>query len=68
MLYFLENMVRPLTHGTRTGMRRLTGGRTREAERQRELFRAERAAPPQPVPKIPNFFPPKGQQQQGDML
>jgi len=56
-----------LAHGTRTGVRRLTGGRTREAERQRELFRAERTAPPQPVPKIPtNMFPPKGNQQ-GDI-
>jgi hypothetical protein len=64
--FFLENMIKPLAHTTRSGMRRLTGGRTREADRQREIFRAERQAPSQPVPKLPNMFPPKASQ--GDML
>lgn len=44
----------------RAGMRRLTGGRTREADR----FRLDRAGPPKSV----NMFPPKGGPPQGDML
>lgn len=44
----------------KAGMRRLTGGRTREADR----FRLDRAGPPKSV----NMFPPKGGPPQGDML
>ncbi|SPN99620.1 related to TAO3 - Transcriptional Activator of OCH1 [Cephalotrichum gorgonifer] len=47
----------------RSGMRRLTGGRTREVDH----FRLDRG----PVPKLPsltNLFPPKGSTSQGDML
>jgi hypothetical protein len=67
--FFLENMIRPLTNSTRTGMRRLgTSGSSRKGdlERQRELFRAQPppgppAPPPQTMPKLPsgtNMFPP----------
>ena len=31
--FFLENMIKPLAHGTRSGMRRLTGGRSRANEK-----------------------------------
>lgn len=37
--FFLENMIRPLAQGTRSGMRRLTGGRSRDAERERGVVR-----------------------------
>ncbi|RFU32893.1 hypothetical protein B7463_g3440, partial [Scytalidium lignicola] len=40
--FFLENMIKPVAHSTRTRIRRLTGGRTRENDRQRDAFRAER--------------------------
>ncbi|KAI0594056.1 cell morphogenesis N-terminal-domain-containing protein [Biscogniauxia sp. FL1348] len=53
--FFLENMIKPIAHTTRTHMRRLTGGRSRDAERQRELFRAAQQISPQ-VPKVPNAF------------
>ncbi|KAH6668642.1 cell morphogenesis N-terminal-domain-containing protein [Plectosphaerella plurivora] len=71
--FSLENMIRPIAQSTRTGMRRLTGGRSREAERSRELFRAERAAPPAPMPKLPSkLFPhrqgPQPPSPQGDMV
>ncbi|KAI0014435.1 cell morphogenesis N-terminal-domain-containing protein [Xylariaceae sp. FL0662B] len=53
--FFLENMIKPIAQTTRTRMRRLTGGRTRDAERQRELFRAGQQVSPQ-VPKVPTSF------------
>ncbi|CAJ2513686.1 Uu.00g018050.m01.CDS01 [Anthostomella pinea] len=52
--FFLENMIRPIAQSTRTHMRRLTGGRSRDAERQRELFRA--GVPSPQVPKVPSSF------------
>ncbi|KAH8809079.1 cell morphogenesis protein-like protein PAG1 [Xylogone sp. PMI_703] len=55
--FFLENMIKPVTHGTRTRIRRLTGGRTRDSDRQREALRAERrglsGTPKSPSPKVP---------------
>lgn len=59
--FFLENMVRPLAQGTRSGMRRLTGGRSRDNERQRDILRAERRglsqAPKSPqVPRVPSVY------------
>ncbi|KAK3390951.1 cell morphogenesis N-terminal-domain-containing protein [Podospora didyma] len=69
--FFLENMIRPLAQSslaqsTRSRMRRLTGGRSRD-ERHRPLS-------PQ-VPKVPHSFLPQQQQQQqqrpqtpGDMM
>ncbi|ROT41832.1 cell morphogenesis protein PAG1 [Sodiomyces alkalinus F11] len=70
--FSLESMIQPIAQSTRTRIRRLTGGRTREADRARELLRAERAAPPTPVPKLPaNLFTSKQAQppySQGAML
>jgi len=58
--FFLENMIKPLAQGTRSGMRRLTGGRSRENERYRDLLRAEKrnmSQPPKsPVPKVPSEY------------
>ncbi|PNH56744.1 hypothetical protein VD0002_g9769 [Verticillium dahliae] len=63
--FSLESMIRPLAQSTRTGMRRLTGGRSREGDRARELFR-ERTAPSAPMPKLPaGLFSPKSMQQPG---
>ncbi|KAI1113467.1 cell morphogenesis N-terminal-domain-containing protein [Nemania sp. NC0429] len=52
--FFLENMIKPFKQTTKTHMRRLTGGRSRETDRQRELFRA--ALQISPVPKVPSTF------------
>ncbi|KAI9829877.1 MAG: hypothetical protein M1819_005975 [Sarea resinae] len=58
--FFLENMIRPLAHGTRSGMRRLTGGGGKERERQRDALRAERKFNMNPssprVPKVPSAY------------
>ncbi|KAL3419802.1 cell morphogenesis protein pag1 [Phlyctema vagabunda] len=59
--FFLENMIKPLAQGTRIGMRRLTGGRSRDSERQRDNLRAERRNMSQPpksprVPKVPSEY------------
>ncbi|KAG4440662.1 hypothetical protein IFR05_003860 [Cadophora sp. M221] len=59
--FFLENMIKPLAQGTRTSMRRLTGGRSRDNDRMRDTLRAERRGISQPpksprVPKIPNAY------------
>ncbi len=57
--FFLENMIRPLAQGTRSRMRRLTGGGGKEKERQRALLRSEkvtnvdRSRSPE-VPKVPS--------------
>ncbi|KAK1472235.1 cell morphogenesis protein PAG1 [Colletotrichum abscissum] len=63
--FSLENMIKPLAQSTRSRMRRLTGGRSRESDRQQELFRAERAVAAQQVPKVPTNFltkmPPQGE-------
>ncbi|KAB5523925.1 cell morphogenesis protein-like protein [Coniochaeta sp. 2T2.1] len=60
--FFLENMIKPLAQSTRSRMRRLTGGRSRE----------ERYPTSPQLPKIPSNFlgQQKGQQPpgQGDML
>ncbi|CZR63223.1 related to TAO3-Transcriptional Activator of OCH1 [Phialocephala subalpina] len=69
--FFLENMIKPLAQGTRSGMRRLTGGRSRDNERLREGLRAEgrrgRGASQPPgsvksprVPKVPGMYLNKG--------
>jgi hypothetical protein len=64
--FFLENMIKPAAHTSRLGMRRFTGGRARDSDRPREGIRQERpTAPPQPISKLPNVFPPNAQ---GDML
>ncbi|KAK6077562.1 cell morphogenesis protein PAG1 [Seiridium cupressi] len=55
--FFLENMIRPVKQATRTHMRRLTGGRSRDADRQRDLFRTQLGQVPSPqVPKVPQNF------------
>jgi hypothetical protein len=59
--FFLENMIKPLAQGTRSGMRRLTGGRSRENDRMRDTLRAERRGISQPpksprVPKVPSAY------------
>jgi hypothetical protein len=59
--FFLENMIKPLAHGTRSGMRRLTGGRSRDGERFRDGLRGERRGLSQPpksprVPKVPSAY------------
>ena len=59
--FFLENMIRPLAQGTRSGMRRLTGGRSRDGERFRDGLRGERRGISQPpksprVPKVPGIY------------
>lgn len=59
--FFLENMIKAPAQGTKSSMRRLTGGRSRENERIREGLRSERkgASPPPKspkVPKIPNAY------------
>lgn len=52
--FFLENMIKPLAHSTRTRVRRLTGSRSRD-ERMPELLRSNTATSPQ-VPKVPDAF------------
>ncbi|KAI1377724.1 cell morphogenesis N-terminal-domain-containing protein [Hypoxylon crocopeplum] len=55
--FFLENMIKPIAQTTRTHMRRLTGGgRSRDAERQREIFRARAQQVSPQVPKVPHSF------------
>ncbi|KAI0406177.1 cell morphogenesis N-terminal-domain-containing protein [Xylaria palmicola] len=63
--FFLENMIKPIKQTTRTHMRRLTGGRSREADRQRELFRAAQHI--SPVPKVPSTFLQHKPSPSGDM-
>ncbi|KAH9887177.1 cell morphogenesis N-terminal-domain-containing protein [Xylariomycetidae sp. FL2044] len=62
--FFLENMIKPIAQTTRTRMRRLTGGRSRDAERQREILRAGTLGPSPQVPKVPNSFLQQQHQQQ----
>lgn len=52
--FFLENMIKP----ARSGMRRLTGGRSRDNERWRDNLRMDRRGNSQPpksprVPRLP---------------
>jgi hypothetical protein len=63
--FSFENMIRPVAHGARSGMRRLTGGGSREEKRMREIVRAEMktsgATPSSSgrsprVPKVPSTF------------
>ncbi|KAI0813940.1 cell morphogenesis N-terminal-domain-containing protein [Xylaria sp. FL0064] len=63
---FLENMINPIKQTTRTHMRRLTGGRSRETDRQRELFRAAQQV--SPVPKVPSTFLQHKPNPSGDMV
>ncbi|TVY93572.1 Cell morphogenesis protein [Lachnellula willkommii] len=68
--FFLENMIKPLAYGTRSGMRRLTGGRSRDNERLRDGLRAEGrrgiSVPPKSpkVPKVPSAYLNMNQQPQ----
>ncbi|KAJ3575656.1 hypothetical protein NPX13_g3957 [Xylaria arbuscula] len=64
--FFLENMIKPIKQTTRTHMRRLTGGRSRETDRQRELFRAAQQV--SPVPKVPSTFLQHKPNPSGDMV
>lgn len=64
--FFLENMFKPIKQSTRTHMRRLTGGRSRETDRQRELFRAAQQV--SPVPKVPSTFLQHKPNPSGDMV
>ncbi|KAI9721918.1 MAG: hypothetical protein M1812_001874 [Candelaria pacifica] len=57
--FFLESMIRPLTKGTKSRMRRLTGGGGKEKDRQRARIRSEKAStvdrPMSPqVPRVPS--------------
>lgn len=59
--FFLENMIKPIAQGTRSGVRRLTGGRSRDNERLRENLRADRRGlsqtPKSPkVPRVPSAY------------
>jgi len=51
--FFLENMIKPITQGTRSGMRRLTGGRSRDNERMRDNLRRGMSQPPNKSPRVP---------------
>ncbi|KAI0184432.1 cell morphogenesis N-terminal-domain-containing protein [Xylaria flabelliformis] len=64
--FFLENMIKPIKQSTKTHMRRLTGGRSRETDRQRELFRAAQQI--SPVPKVPSSFLQHKSNAFGDMM
>lgn len=59
--FFLENIIKPLPQGIRSGMRRLTGGRNRDNDRLRENLRNDRKgflqSPKSPkVPKVPSNY------------
>lgn len=59
--FFLEKMIKPLGVGARSGVRRLTGGRSRDNERLRDNLRAERRGLSQPprsprVPRVPSVY------------
>lgn len=59
--FFLENMIKPLSQGTRSGLRRLTGGRSRDNDKFRESLRTDRRGLSQPprsprVPKLPSAY------------
>ncbi|KAI0395896.1 cell morphogenesis N-terminal-domain-containing protein [Xylariaceae sp. FL0594] len=64
--FFLENMIKPIKQSTRTHMRRLTGGRSRETDRQRDLFRAAQQV--SPVPRVPSTFLQHKPNLSGDMV
>ena len=67
--FFLENMIKPIAQGTRSSMRRLTGGRSRDNERMRDNLRAGDTGrrglsqPPRSprVPKVPSAYLQGGQ-------
>jgi hypothetical protein len=65
--FVLENMIKDVKQTTRAHVRRLTGGRTRETDRQRELFRAA-AQQNSPVPKVPSSFLQHKPSPSGDMV
>lgn len=54
--FFLESMVRPVKQATRNHVRRLTGGRSRDADRQRDLFRTQAQVSSPQVPKVPHGY------------
>jgi hypothetical protein len=63
--FVLENVIKPAAPVPRTGVRRLTGGRSRENDRLRENLRADRRGLSQPppkspkVPRVPSAYLPK---------
>jgi hypothetical protein len=52
--FILENMIKPLA---RSGIRRLTGGRSKENDRLRESLRTDRRGLSQPLIKSPKVPP-----------
>ncbi|GAP86356.1 putative cell morphogenesis protein PAG1 [Rosellinia necatrix] len=64
--FVLENMFKDVKQTTRAHVRRLTGGRSRETDRQRELFRAAQLN--SPVPKVPSTFLQHKPSPSGDMV
>ncbi len=68
--HFLDSMIRPITQGTRSGlrsgMRRLTGGNdAKERERVREALRIHMDKSPK-VPKVPEMYLQQNTASQGD--
>lgn len=63
--FVLEKMIKPISQTTRSSVRRLTGGRSRENDRMRENLRADRRGLSQPppksprVPRVPSAYLPK---------
>ncbi|KAI1174610.1 cell morphogenesis N-terminal-domain-containing protein [Nemania sp. FL0916] len=64
--FSFENVIKPIKQTTKTHMRRLTGGRSRETDRQRELFRAAQQI--SPVPRVPSTFLQHKPNPSGDMV
>ncbi|KXJ92165.1 cell morphogenesis N-terminal-domain-containing protein [Microdochium bolleyi] len=54
--FSFETMIKNTKQSTRSHMRRLTGGKSREAERQRDLFRTTTAVASPQVPKVPDSY------------
>ncbi|KAI9891339.1 MAG: Cell morphogenesis protein PAG1 [Vezdaea aestivalis] len=61
---FIDHMIRPVANGARSGMRRLTGGGSREEKRARDVLRADKRAyaaqqlssKSPKVPKVPSNY------------
>lgn len=67
--FFLENMIRPARQAAHKHMRRLTGGRSRDAERQRDLFRTQFNPVTSPqVPKVPQTYLKRKPDSPGSMM
>ena len=63
--FFLENMIKPISQGARSSVRRLTGGRSKDGERFRDTLRVEGrptrrglSQPPKSpmVPRVPSMY------------